>query len=960
MSAVVAKQATVTLTAVNFPDEHSPRVLKLTPSASIVKIGRASKSASKNLHPGPNNAWFDSPVISREHAQLSLVQNPKSVSLTDIGSMHGTKIDGNQLKEKEIHKIASDQTVTFGSEIARGPDVFPPRQFRVHIEWDDWSPPTPISSSPITNSPNRAYGIADDDLMISSEEGTSDGGSFAEKSPSIPAQSLHSYQLQTTASVTGGSTFIVPDSEPSSPCPRTSDCGTRERDRVRVRAQEPSDSQEEASQHRDTICCRAELVDIEFSGPTGLTEEEKAEDEGLFLTTNSAELLFNRYSAAGSTSSSPRRQAKDVTIIDLVEKTGDASNPVVIDETPDREGVSKIDGSRPSLWGKLARPALGQDIKEDEEYSPPPASAYGNESCGDSDYEMEIPVYESGSDEDGGKEALDGDLVSEDEFDNEGWSRPVSDHDESVFDYYDEPSEAEDGISDDDMEEASSQHGPEPSKLPVMTEAMKALEEDTVEDFSNTLKKRIAGSPSRTPPAAPTTLAEGSQNCASSTSCPTARELSHPDTQYQGTTCSLPPIQKMKVSEALSPIFFPHDLPPKPRAPSPSDAAMVKTPSIQANLNVHPIPKLRFGEPLPQNHSISNETHEAIDKEAHSSNGNRAELAAPTSGVDCVDTPGSLRAVNARKLGELSGKSEFFQAREANRREVFPIEPEMLTAPQMIMATTKVHPTSDLDYLFCFEPASKCESESQDINSQRLSGVFRDFASTTSEAGSFTAADELFSLPYTTDSARQGEFRDTGYSNVTSAAGLRKDFENWMKERDMDDYNPGAETVNPSGGVRIPQEGQELVSSSRVSIRNIVDPVGEVPSLKAEATRPYALPYAGSKRKADEISSLDVANAHRPESYQEQPQPGVFDDCPMAEAQPRDQDEFAPLEALISSDSLLQCESTHADEPPSKRVKFTAEPKRSGIAKFAATALAGAVIGGIGVFAALVASAPSA
>jgi len=82
-------------------------------------------------------------VISREHAQLSLVQNPKvcspdkphsppgchcilttnaqSVSLTDIGSMHGTKVDGRQLAEMEIHKIASDQTVTFGSEITRNP-----------------------------------------------------------------------------------------------------------------------------------------------------------------------------------------------------------------------------------------------------------------------------------------------------------------------------------------------------------------------------------------------------------------------------------------------------------------------------------------------------------------------------------------------------------------------------------------------------------------------------------------------------------------------------------------------------------------------------------------------------------------------------------------------------------------------------------------------------------------------
>jgi hypothetical protein len=790
--------------------------------------------------------------------------------------------------------------------------------------------------------------------MISSEEGTSDGGSFAEKSPSIPAQSLHNYQRQNTAPVTGGSTFIVPDSEPSSPRPRASDRGPREGNEVRIQVEEASDLREQA------ICCRAELVDIEFSGPTGLTEEEKAEDEGLFLTTNSAEYLFNQYSAAENTLSSSRRQAKDVTVIDLVEGSGDASNPVVIDEASDHEDVGKLDSSRSSLWGKPACPTLGQDIKEDEEYSPPPASAYGNDSSGDSDYEMEIPVYTSGSDEDDSKEALDEDLASEDEFDNEGWSRPVSDRDESVFDYYDEPSEAEDVVSDDDMEETSSRPGPEPSKLSVMTEAMKALEENSVEDFT---KKRIEGSPSRTPPTAPAVLVDNSQTCAGNTSGPFARELSHSNTQYQGTTCSLPPIQKMKVSEALSPIYFPRDIPPKARAPSPSDAAMVKTSSVQTNLNTHPIPKLRFGEPLPQNHPISNETHEAIDKGAHSPNGHRGDLTSTSSGVDRVDTPDSLRAVNARKLGELSGKSEFFQAREANRKGVFPIEPEMPTAPQPAMTVAKFPPASDLDYLFSFEPTANCEPESQDVNSQKLTGVFRDFASTASEAGSFAAADELFSLPYTTDSARQGEFRDIGYSNATSAAGLRKDFENWIKERDMDDFNPVTETTKTPGGVRIPQGGQEPISSSRVSIRNIVDPVGEVPPLKAEATRIHVLPYAGIKRKADEISSLDVANAHSPESSQEQSQLAAFDDYPTAEAQPRDPADFALPEALISFDSSLEYENTqaiHADEPPNKKVKLTDEPKRGGIAKLAATALAGAVIGGIGVFAALVASAPSA
>jgi hypothetical protein len=106
-----------------------------------------------------------------------LIASAQAISLTDIGSMHGTKIDNRQLKKQEVHRITSDQIVTFGSEVARGKgkrdsrvslyctaapmsglsscvldgdlnksitdgmiflDIYPPRQFKVHIDWDDW------------------------------------------------------------------------------------------------------------------------------------------------------------------------------------------------------------------------------------------------------------------------------------------------------------------------------------------------------------------------------------------------------------------------------------------------------------------------------------------------------------------------------------------------------------------------------------------------------------------------------------------------------------------------------------------------------------------------------------------------------------------------------------------------------------------------------------------------------
>ena len=52
----------------------------------------------------------------------------------------------------------------------------------------------------------------------------------------------------------------------------------------------------------------------------------------------------------------------------------------------------------------------------------------------------------------------------------------------------------------------------------------------------------------------------------------------------------------------------------------------------------------------------------------------------------CV--PGPPRAVGARGLDNLSGKSEFFQVREVSHREALSIGPEVPTAPQLTTTIT--------------------------------------------------------------------------------------------------------------------------------------------------------------------------------------------------------------------------------------------------------------------------------
>ncbi|OIW23602.1 hypothetical protein CONLIGDRAFT_637571 [Coniochaeta ligniaria NRRL 30616] len=46
------------------------RTITLTQHNNILQIGRASKVATKGFVAATDNAWFDSPVMSRNHAEI--------------------------------------------------------------------------------------------------------------------------------------------------------------------------------------------------------------------------------------------------------------------------------------------------------------------------------------------------------------------------------------------------------------------------------------------------------------------------------------------------------------------------------------------------------------------------------------------------------------------------------------------------------------------------------------------------------------------------------------------------------------------------------------------------------------------------------------------------------------------------------------------------------------------------
>lgn len=92
-------------------------------------IGRASKSTQKpGLVVAADNAYIDSPVVSREHASLLLSTSPRTpgVYILDCGSMHGTIVNGKKLEPDKALKLANGDLLQFGVDVTRNESTLNP------------------------------------------------------------------------------------------------------------------------------------------------------------------------------------------------------------------------------------------------------------------------------------------------------------------------------------------------------------------------------------------------------------------------------------------------------------------------------------------------------------------------------------------------------------------------------------------------------------------------------------------------------------------------------------------------------------------------------------------------------------------------------------------------------------------------------------------------------------------
>lgn len=132
--------ALITLTPLGASHHERPRVFSITSSRTGVDVGRASKNESKGLIAAKDNAWFDSPIMSRQHARFTVSAGHKvrrklqvgtsaagssnmalqEVFLRDNGSTHGTSVGDRRLQSKVDYTLTNDETITFGVRVTSG------------------------------------------------------------------------------------------------------------------------------------------------------------------------------------------------------------------------------------------------------------------------------------------------------------------------------------------------------------------------------------------------------------------------------------------------------------------------------------------------------------------------------------------------------------------------------------------------------------------------------------------------------------------------------------------------------------------------------------------------------------------------------------------------------------------------------------------------------------------------
>lgn len=164
---------------------YPERRILLTQSQPRLKIGRSSNRSSMGLTPTLDNGYFDSPVMSREHAEIEADMAGQVVRIRDAGSMHGTVLNDEPLETEVARPLVSGDEVTFGSSVYRNQKTFKPATVTVGIEFQ-----TPGQAD---HSPSRVFTVPDD---CSTDENEPLDDNAPLKIPTFSSQEINQWKME--------------------------------------------------------------------------------------------------------------------------------------------------------------------------------------------------------------------------------------------------------------------------------------------------------------------------------------------------------------------------------------------------------------------------------------------------------------------------------------------------------------------------------------------------------------------------------------------------------------------------------------------------------------------------------------------------------------------------------------------------------------------------------------------
>ncbi|KAJ0167707.1 hypothetical protein CTA2_800 [Colletotrichum tanaceti] len=142
------------------PELHYPerRVTLEQGNTSVLIIGRSSKRFD-SLEAKSDNCYFDSPVMSREHAKITVDWYHKKLNIKDTGSLHGTYHNSQRMQPRVPRELQQHDTIKFGIDIQRSNELFPPCTVEVEWEWDHLAK---ITQAPTQINIRPSFAVPDD------------------------------------------------------------------------------------------------------------------------------------------------------------------------------------------------------------------------------------------------------------------------------------------------------------------------------------------------------------------------------------------------------------------------------------------------------------------------------------------------------------------------------------------------------------------------------------------------------------------------------------------------------------------------------------------------------------------------------------------------------------------------------------------------------------------------------